>query len=402
MFTRTRPWRRHLAITGLLLVLQGAFTVLARADAAAPGSLAEAVDLALASGSLPAEAEPGTGASRWLAMPATIAVAHLESDQRLGTNETEISLSFPFKSPAQRRSDRILAEVDPRLEEASQRYRRWYLSGTLRDLYARHRRAQAAARMQRAAVNVLERFEQQLAAGVGAGGAERYDLLVVQRMRAEMVGRLNGRLAEGREALRLYESLTGAAAFPEDAGDDAPLVEAPLYENHPELTLLDLNRERELAALRSSAPETTPWTVALIGRDFDLPEFSERQLGVAVEIPVGPGGRPSPSTRSSERALRRDYRLQRDERLAALRLAWTELRSERSALLARQALLTDSFDAQGLEMLLAATRQSAELPIEVRLQRLLTLLEMQAEPAQLALEIEANAAAMRQLAGQSL
>lgn len=390
-----------------MLLLPGSFAAaLARADsdAAAPDSLAGAVDLALASGSLPADADPGTGsgASRWLAMPATIAVAHLESDQRLGTDETEISLNFPFKSPAQRRSDQILAEVDPRLEDATQRYRRWYLSGTLRDLYARYRRAQAAVRLQRAAVNVLERFEAQLAAGVGTGAVERYDLLVVRRMRAEAAGRLQGRLAESGEALRLFETLTGAAAFPADAGDDAPLPERPSYADHPELVLLDLNREREIAALRSSAPETTPWTLAVIGRDFDLPEFSERQLGVAVEIPVGPGGRPSPSTRSSERALRRDYTLQRDERLAALRLAWTRLRSERSALLARQALLTETFDAQGLEALLAATRQSAELPIEVRLQRLLTLLEMQAEPEQLALDIDANAAAMRQLAGHSL
>jgi hypothetical protein len=366
------------------------------------------VDLAVARGYAPsadsAVVEVGAmaGSSAWLANPPTLAISHLESDQRRGTDETEISLNFPFKSPLQRDSDSTLLELDPRLDAASERYRRWYLSGTLRDVYARYQQARIAQSLERTTAETLVRFEAQLAESLAAGAVERYDLLAVQRMRAEAEGRLERRQAEVRGALRLYRTLTGAGSFPENPGDDAPLQEEPLYAQHPQLELLALNEARDLANLRASSPAATPWNLALVGRELEIPEFSERQLGIALEIPITVGASVAPATRSSERALRRSYALQRDQQLAALRLAWQALQSERSGLLARQSRLLGSIDTADLASLIETTRRSAELPIEVRLERLLTLLDMQTAPARIAIDLKANAAAMRQLAGMSL
>jgi hypothetical protein len=59
-------------------------------------------------------------------------------------------------------------------------------------------------------------------------------------------------------------------------------------------------------------------------------------------------------------------------------------------------------DTQDLESLLAATRESNELPVEIKLARLQSLLQAAAEEAVTAARIAASEERLRQLSGQVL
>jgi hypothetical protein len=85
-----------------------------------------------------------------------------------------------------------------------------------------------------------------------------------------------------------------------------------------------------------------------------------------------------------------------------LREDWAALRAEREALLAQQQRLAGGLDPDSVAALIVQTRSSLELPIELRLQRLQSLLKAQAQPAIVAAQLEANSAALRQLAGLTL
>ncbi|EED34008.1 hypothetical protein NOR53_1337 [gamma proteobacterium NOR5-3] len=139
-----------------------------------------------------------------------------------------------------------------------------------------------------------------------------------------------------------------------------------------------------------------------MGRELAIPNFTERQLGVAIDVPVSFGAKPSTAVRSSERALMRAYQMQRDETLIQLQGEWTRLQTEREQLLSRKALLVNLIDAQAVDAMIEQTRNSLELPIELRLQRMQALLDAQAEPDLVAAQLEANSAALRQLAGLGL
>lgn len=407
MFTKQTPRDFHTLCLPCLAVVTGLALGCISTPSQAAENLRDALNQALVrasdnftSGTM--EATGDTSSRRWLGGLPTLSMSYLGSDQTYGTDETEVSLSFPIKSPLQRNSDARLNTVDPKLDAATQRYRAWYLSGTLRELYARQRRAQAVLPAAVATSTLLTELESQLKARLSAGSAERFELLAVQRQRLDAGSKLARLRAEITGVARLYTSLTGDATLPKDSGDTAQIPEQPLYAQHPRLLLLDLNRDQQLASLRASSSSATPWNIALVGRELAIPNFTERQLGVAIDVPLSFGAKPSTAVRSSERALTRAYQMQRDEALIQLHGEWTRLQTEREQLLSRKALLVNLVDAQAVGAMIEQTRNSLELPIELRLQRMQALLDTQAEPDLVAAQIDANSAALRQLAGLGL
>lgn len=391
--------RRSLRATALLTAVL-LLTSMA-APGAHPATLVDALQHALqrrtAAAGLTA---PVADAPRWLAGPPSLAATHLETDRAQGTDETELSLNFPVKSPLARRSDLQLQALEPRLEALAQRYRAWYLSGVLRDLYARYREAGAALDAAQRGSALLQELEQQVQRQVEARASERFALLAVRQARLDAEQQLAGLEATREQAQRQFQALTGLSALPAHSGDDAPLPAQPDYARHPQLALLDLGKQRAVAALRSGSPAAAAWNVALIGRELSIPRFTERQFGLAVEVPLGVTGN-SAATRSALQALERDYLLQRDRLLADLRRRWRELMVERSALAARAAG-GDLFAGADPAGLFESTRGSRELPIEIRVARLRSLLDAQAERALTAARLATVEAALRQLAGEGL
>ncbi|MEE4276959.1 MAG: hypothetical protein V2I82_00665 [Halieaceae bacterium] len=383
----------------------------AAVDAATPADLVEALDAALlrqpeamnASDSLYPLSSGDAQDTRWLAAPPTLSAIYAASDRSWGTDETEVAVSLPLQSPEHRRRNERLRAIDPELAEAGQALRRWQFSGWLRDLYARHQRAVLARDLAEREVAALEDFATQASAQADAGSLPPYDLWVIrQELRAA-----RARLAQQQAAVagldRSYASFTGLAAWPAAAGEPSMLPMNPHYAEHPQARFMEANQTQALAALRAGSASLTPWSVGLIGREFSMANSVERQYGVTLNIPIGGvDANESVSVRSSERAMRHQYLLQVDSWRADLRQRFSDLRAEREALLAERALLLADDAVRDLGRQLETLQLSAEIPIENKVQRRLTLLRARSRPDVLAVEIAAAEAQLRQLAGDSL
>jgi hypothetical protein len=372
-----------------------------------PGTTAdlhEALRLALRrlEGQMPPTGTEGELSNGVLRGPVMLAVSHLESDQAQGTDETEVSLTFPIKSPSQRDSDAALVKGDGALSAAQQRFRAWYLSGTLRELAASHGLAAVKLPIAEQRSALLTDATAQLQARVAAGSAERFDLLALQQAGLDAAETLRELRMQAQSAQAQFLSLTGLPAVPPLGIASTPLPAQPDYLNHPQLQLLQENYQRNLASLRSQAPASAPWNLSVVGREFSLPSFSERQLGLALELPLGLPGAQATATRSDLQALHRAYWAQRDQLLQTLRLDWQQTRATVAALRERQRALGSTLDEAALASLLKAAAMSRELPVEIKLARMQTLLEAAAEPRVTAARLAAAEASLRQLAGEPL
>ena len=380
------------------------FLSTASALASPPADLAVALARALerplpALADVPASPDEGAG---WLAGSPTLSASYLASQESWGTDETEFSVNLPVQSPRQRRLFTDLVGLDPELDAANAAFRRWQLSGLLRDLYARYRLNAGALNLALAEQGEISALEARAQEQQRAGSLEPFELWVINRTRREISANV-ARLEAGQAALiRQFNSLTGFDDFPETAGEPDTLPPEPLYDTHPQALLARLEQARELQAARAGSPQLQPWNVGIIGRELAVADRAEWQIGMAVSIPLDVGGAPPTTVRSAERALYRQYALARDNWLLALRERWEQLQAERETLLAEQRLLSDPMEAEALRRSLATLERSTELPIEQRVERRLALLRVQARPDLLERELEANAARLRQLAGLSL
>lgn len=363
-------------------------------------SMHEALVAALAKS---AEMPPDDGAvtGQWLSAPPTLAASYLGSNETQGTDETEISLNFPLKSPRQRRSDTTLLNAEPALHAALNRYRAWYLSGVLRQLYSDHAVAEAQISLLERKAAIFDEVRKQLQQRVMAGSAERFELIALQRAGLDVSEQLTGLYQRRDNALEQFTVLTGFQQFP--ATTLAPLPVDLDYANHPQLQWLELNYERDLADARSSSQDNTPWNVAIVGRELDSPALQERQVGIAVEVPLQLGGRArSIQTQSLLRALHREFLQQRDQLQQDLRRQWNNEQTTLYALRERQRQTENLFNPDDLEALLKATRKSNELPIEIKVSRLAALLQSATEASLVSARIAAVEARIRQLSGELL
>ena len=404
---------RQLAMLTVLSVL-GPLICPSAVRAAPPATLADAVEPALRrleAGLVPApltvsppaaEAGDSSGMDRWIAGPATVSATYLSSQEPWGTDELEFSISVPLASPAQRARLDGLTNLDPALDETAAAYRRWLVSGRLRDLFARHRRLELQRRLVAAEVDEVRRLQVRARPRFEAGNLDSFEIWQIEQSLRELSAELEKLEADRDAVARAFTALTGMAMLPAGSGDDGPPPERPRYEAHPYARLLAMQLERELVANRAGSPRVQPWNVALVSRELAIADQAEWQHGVALSVPFDIGGSAGPTVRSGERSLRRSFILTRDSWLADLQERWQGLMAEREALLAQQRLLTAPEDLASLERSLDAMDAAGELPVEQRLQRRRRLLQSQARPQQIEAALRANTAQLRQAAGLAL
>jgi hypothetical protein len=383
-----------------------------RAADPVPSDLAAALDAALVvqRDAVLAASAVGDGAdvaidgdARWLAAPPTLSALYAASDRAWGTDETEVAVSLPLQSPEHRRRNERLRNLDPELEATSEAFRRWQFSGWLRDLYARRQRAVLARDLADREVTVLEDLAAQAGAQAEAGSLPPYDLWVIRQELRAARARLAEQEAEVAGVDRSYAGFTGLTAWPPASGEPTMLPVTLNYAEHPQARYLGAIQDQGLAALRAGSASLTPWSVGVIGREFSMAQSVERQYGLTLNIPLGGGDvGESVAVRSSERAMRHQFLLQLDAWRADLRQRFSDLRAEREALLAERELLLTDDAVRDLGRQLETLQVSAEIPIENKVQRRLTLLRARNRPEVLAIEIAAVEARLRQLAGESL
>ena len=342
-------------------------------------------------------------AGSWLAGLPSVMVAYYDSSEDQGTDEAELILNLPFKSPARRRLDAGFETLDGGLAGASEAHRRWVYSGLVRERAWDHRLAVlrlAAAEEKRTLLETLSARIQRLAE---RGAVPVYQGLIVERERLAVELEAATRASERDAARAAWTSVTGTNDVPADLSEPGSPPDAPDYAAHPALLLLDRRNDQQQQLLALDAPENTDWNLGLVARDFDGPGFDDRQYGLSVELPLGFTGIQNAGNLSARRAASRDYLLERDRLSLALRSEWEALRAEAALLQRRQELLGEAVAlADRIEAQLERLDASNEVESELLLQRLLDVLDTRAEASLTDALIGRNPARLRQAAGGAL
>lgn len=392
---RPRRTRSLPAIAALLTLLAGPLQ-------ARESALQDALEAALARAAS-AETSSLSAAGDWLSGLPSFTVAYYDSNERLGTDEAELILSLPFKSAARRRLDDSLQALDGELAGVREAHRRWVYSGLVRERAWALRLAdlrEAAIADKLALLTDLSARIRRLAE---RGAVPAYRGLIVEREVLAMQLESARLSSERHAALAAWEALTGSRTIPAELTEpDAP-PGAMNFEDHPALQLLDQVNRQQQTLLALDAPGTAGWNLGLVARNFDGPEFTDRQYGVSLDLPLSFTGVENAGNLSARRSASREYLLERDRLLLALRSEWERLRAEAELLRRRQQLLLEAEQlADRIQAQLERLDASSELEAELLLQRMLDVLDTRAEASLTGALIGRNDARLRQAAGRSL
>lgn len=252
-----------------------------------------------------------SGSSTWLDGSPSVSFVHLESGDELGTNESEITFSFDIKSPFLRDVEKKLdSKVDTLQSTAKQQFA-LILSGRLRsilwELSIQKASFEALNRKQTLLSSLTTQFEEMAA----AQAIPQYLALIVQ---AEM-NQLSISFMEYQRNIsslqEQYFALTGLRVLPNQISESLEGEEIAEIANHPDVRALDAEFENAYEMLLGSSKRTTPWSIQLTGKHVSTPGFSENQLGVGVEVPIGIGETLSSLQKSEYAKLTIDHEIAR-------------------------------------------------------------------------------------------
>lgn len=341
----------------------------------------------------------GFQSSRWLAALPSIGISYLDSDQAQGTDETEVNLTLPLKSPYGRRQDQSLRDLARSILSVETQRRRLYLSGLIRESLWAERIAGIRVQYTERKILLLEELLDRQEALFEARSASRYGLLLIRQELMDARVLLQDQRRDQQQWRGRYRQLTGLGGPPGSIEEAALQDEAP-WHSHPELRLLKLTREQQRVRIAAGSARSAPWNLSLVARRQDSRQLDEKQYGLAIEVPLDLLDSVAESSRSEWREAARNYWQQHDELQLALQGRWERLSDEARHLQLRQTLLADS--ASISRQLLDESRQlfsQNELGSELWIRRLLGSLDREAEAAINQALIGQNRAMSRQAAG---
>lgn len=342
---------------------------------------------------------PPFHSSSWLAELPSLGISYLESDERLGTDEAELSLTLPLKSPERLRRDKSLRSLQEELVLVDQSRRRLYFSGLIRETAWSWRIASARVEYTGRKIRLLDELLERQQALFDAHSSSRYNLLLIRQELAD------ARMLLAEEQLQVdtwrlrYRQLTGQGTLPELL-DEPPLTSPDAWLSHPGLRALDLGWERQQALIAANSSAGDPWNLSLHAKQLDSPAFEEDQFGMALEVPLSVFDTASEADASEWRQASRDYWRERDELQAQLAQSATALQAKGDYLRRRQAQLDEAaqISTELMEESRALLGQN-ELGRELWVRRMLGNIDRQAESAINQLLIGQNVAMSRQAAG---
>ncbi|RLA60608.1 MAG: hypothetical protein DRQ89_12600 [Epsilonproteobacteria bacterium] len=348
---------------------------------------------------------PGNGAqayqsSSWLAALPSVSISYLDSDERYGNDETELSLNLPIKSGGQRRADNKLQQLGSEFDAASQQHKALYLSGLIREAVWSYKISavkQASAERKNLLLKRLEQRYQQLLA---ANAASEYSLLLIQK---ELVRAQIEQLdleQEVRRWLQQYKVVTGLGSMPTDISEPEFGSTGFILATHPQLRLLELGWLQRQLVLLAASNQSTPWNVTLTAKNIDSEVFEEDQYGIGIEIPLSFINIATQSHNSEWLLASRTYDIARDELRLGLQRRWDLLEGEsmllhkKSTLLDRSGALSEGIKRQSNEL-----KAFNELGEEIILRQMIEAIDSQAAISINKALIHQNNAMLRQAAG---
>lgn len=395
----TVPGRLLQWLPGLLLAPQ-----LLLAQSISELTLEDALAAALSTGVAGEErGTPPYQASSWLAGLPSLSLSYLDSDERYGTDEAELSINLPVKSGRRRSADKQLNTLGLELDDVSRRQRELYYSGLIREAVWSYQLADTRRRFAADKRQLLLELERRQSELVAASAASRYSLLLLQMELVDVEIAQQDYLQEARRWLERYRSVTGLGTLPADIREAAPATDHFPGDLHPQLQSLELAHRQRLQMLRANSAQAADWNLSLHAKNLDTAGDDEQQYGLGVEIPLSALPVARQADDSEWRSAERDYLLARDQQLRAVKDSWEQLLIEQETLRQKQSLLDRSEALAGrIADQLSQLQASNEIAQEILLRRMMDAIDTRAEVAINRVLIDQNNAMLRQAAGMSL
>ena len=390
-----------LRLAGLLGGLILPFTPLA-AQSVLDLSLREVLDVTMQRSAelAPGELTPQYASSSWLAALPTVGLSYLHSDEKLGTDETELSVNLPMKSGRQREMDRELQSLSDEIAAADELRRRLYWSGLIRESIWSHQAALTRAEAAGRKVSLLSALEARQRELLAANASSSYALLLIQQERLQArIAQLEHR-HDAQRWLQHYRQITGLGNLPREIREPMPGGAEVALARHPQLVRLELGWRQQRALLASAGQKATPWNLSLHAKQLENPELDEQQVGIAIELPLTVFDIETRPRNSEWQEQARQYWAARDELTVEIRRRWEALNSEAAMLREKDALLRKSSElGESMARQSEQLKTLNELGEEIALRRRMDAIDIESAAALNRILIEQNNAMLRQAAG---
>jgi hypothetical protein len=404
-----RHWKKHwfvhmnpLLRTLMVLLLSLLLAQFSLAQSVSQLSLREVLQVALQRDAVAPEAagSPQYQASAWLAGLPSLGVSYLESNERNGVDETEVSLNLPIKSGRRRDADRALQSLSAEMDELSRLQRELYFSGQIREALWSCRIAEARSRFALEKKQLLQQMEQRQQALLAANASSAYALLLVQKEIVNAEIKQQEYQQEQRQWQLRYRQITGLGGLP------ALIEEPPIDQGdfsvgqHPKMRALDAANEQQRQLLLADSSLAADWQVSVNAKNLSAGDYDEDQYGLSVEMPLSFIKMQSQAGNSEWQTAYRQYSVASERLSSELHSRWQLLSGESQTLRNKQTLLARSSRlSTRIKEQLASLLESNEIGQDIALRRMLETIDTRAAAHTNQLLINQNNAMLRQAAG---
>lgn len=341
--------------------------------------------------------------SSWLAALPSISVSYLDSAEKYGTDEAQMSLNLPIKSGTQRRADTELKRLSVEYKSTSKQLTKLYLSGLIREALWSYREAEVRREAAAQKYQLLSQLEQQYKQLLAANIASEFSLLLIQKELVVAEIEQHNHDQQLKRWLQQYEAVTGLGSIPSVITEPSVKSEDYVLSMHPQFKLLELAWLQKQQILMAASNQAMPWNVSLTAKNVDSLEYEEDQYGIEIEIPLTFIKTSTQSHNSEWLVESRNFSIARDELQLGLQRQW-QLLSGESVLLRRKHTLLEKSGELSQRITDHTTELEAvnELGEELILRQRIEAIDSKTAMTINKILIEQNNAMRRQAAGISL
>jgi len=259
--------------------------------------------------------------NRWLQGPASLQLIALPSNTQGGTDEFEVGIFFPFRSPAGRELDAQQLSITNALDNLQETRFRLMTSGLIREALWQRLFAKAEVDGLLSKQEWIASLDGVIASLAKTGELDRIASLRWQQEKLSQQLALKKAQMALEKAQKQYKQVTGTDVLPEQVTEALAGDLENKLQTHPELRLLTLSQSQIDMNLAQSDQSLSPWVLGVIARQLRGPAGNENLLGVSINIPLPMGEGKSANNYASWKATR-------DELTEALAETYTRLQTQ--------------------------------------------------------------------------
>lgn len=339
----------------------------------------------------------------WLDGVPSVSLSYLDSQQRMGTTERQLSLNLPIKAPFQKQIEKSLGSKVEALRVSAKNQYALYLSGLIRELLWSIKVEEVSSFIVARKQSILLELAQHYNEMAEVQAIPQYISLIVQKEVDDNKISILEHQQNIDNLLAKYHQLTGLMALPDSIEETIPPANQRSLQLHPDVVALDIAFQSAEQLLLSGSKKSSPWNIQLTGKRVEMQGFSENQLGLGIEVPITIGNQLSTVQKSEYAKAKTEYDIARSKLLQKLAEVRDSSTKEYTFLQRKRTLLLkgkNNLDA--LDLAMRELREANAPNQEFYIRTLLDMVDSQQAIELNRIRIQQHIALMRQSAGLTL